>query len=130
MRGVAAANAIGVVHRDLKPGNIFLCSDADGRVLAVKVLDFGISTTVNRAGERSTATDAMPMMGTPAYMAPEAIEYPSAVDSRADVYELGILFFETLTGQVPFPGEPGTELLVRIVHEPPPRVTEYAPGGA
>jgi serine/threonine-protein kinase len=127
MRGVAAANAIGVVHRDLKPGNIFLCSDTDGRVLAIKVLDFGISTMVNRAGERSTATDAMPMMGTPAYMAPEAIEYPSAVDSRADVYGLGILFFETLTGQVPFPGEPGTELLARIVHEPPPRVTEYRP---
>lgn len=127
MRGVAAANAIGVVHRDLKPGNIFLCSDNEGRLLACKVLDFGISTTVERLGEQATATALLSMLGTPAYMSPEAIEGFPQIDKRADVYGLGVVFFEMLTGQVPFPGEPGTALLTRIVNDPPPKVTEYRP---
>jgi serine/threonine protein kinase len=127
MRGVAAANALGVVHRDLKPGNIFLCSDSDGRLLASKVLDFGISTMMSRTGETSTEAEVLPMFGTPAYMSPEAIECSPAVDARADVYGFGVLLFEMLTGQVPFPGEPAPELLVRILNDPPPKVTDYKP---
>ncbi len=127
MRGVAAANAMGVVHRDLKPGNIFLCSDREGRLLATKVLDFGISTMVKRTGDTSTSTDVMPMFGTPAYMSPEAIECSTAIDGRADVYGFGILFFESLTGRLPFPGEPSTELLTRIITEPAPSVAHYRP---
>jgi serine/threonine protein kinase len=127
MRGVAAANAMGVVHRDLKPGNIFLCSDSDGRLLASKVLDFGISTMTNRAGETSSAAEPLPMFGTPAYMSPEAIACLPEVDGRADVYGFGVLFFEMLTGNVPFPGEPGPALLVRILNDPPPKVTDFQP---
>ena len=127
MRGVAAANAMGVVHRDLKPGNIFLCSDSDGRLLASKVLDFGISTMTNRAGETSTEAEVLPMFGTPAYMSPEAIACSPDVDGRADVYGFGVLFFEMLTGHVPFPGEPEPALLTRILNDPPPKVTEYRP---
>ena len=127
MRGVAAVNAQGVVHRDLKPGNIFLCSDPDGRLLTTKVLDFGISVMMKRAGETSTAIEPLAMFGTPAYMAPEAIESSPNIDGRADVYGFGVLFFEMLTGKLPFPGPPGVDLLKHILTDPPPKVTLYRP---
>jgi serine/threonine protein kinase len=119
MRGVAAANAMGIVHRDLKPGNLFLCKDPEGRLLTTKVLDFGISMSAERTVEQEVR------FGTPAYMAPEDIVYPQVVDSRTDVYGFGVLLFETLTGQVPFPGEPNEALLTRILRQPPPKVTAY-----
>ena len=127
MRGVAAANAMGVVHRDLKPGNIFLCSEADGRLLTTKVLDFGISAIMEPVGETSTETNLVAKFGTPAYMAPEAIECSPTIDGRTDVYGFGVLFFETLTGTLPFLGEPGPDLFTRILTDPPPMVTAYRP---
>lgn len=125
MRGVAAANAQGVVHRDLKPANIFLCSSSDGQVITTKVLDFGISVIMRQAGETAPATEPFSMFGTPAYMAPEAIEFSPDIDGRADVYGFGVLFFEALTGKLPFPGPPGLELFKRILTDPPPKVTVY-----
>jgi serine/threonine-protein kinase len=125
MRGVAAAHAQGVVHRDLKPGNIFLCSDADGRLLTSKVLDFGIATMMGQVGGSALGTHPLVRMGTPTYMSPEAIQCSPDIDGRTDVYGFGVLIFEALTGHVPFPGEPGIELFVRILDDPPPRVTEY-----
>ena len=127
MRGVAAANAMGVVHRDLKPGNIFLCSEADGRLVTTKVLDFGISVIMEPVGERSAETNLVAKFGTPAYMAPEAIECSPTIDGRTDVYGFGVLFFETLTGTLPFLGEPGPDLFARILNAPPPKVTTYRP---
>jgi serine/threonine protein kinase len=127
MRGVAAANAQGVVHRDLKPGNIFLCNDSDGRLLTTKVLDFGISVVMRRVGDTSTAREPLAMFGTPAYMAPEAIELSPSIDGRADVYGFGVLFFEALTGKLPFLGQPGTDLLQRVLTEPAPKLTLYRP---
>jgi len=125
MRGVGAAHAQGVVHRDLKPGNIFLCSGPDGRLLTTKVLDFGIATMMGRAGESPTAMDLFVKLGTPVYMSPEAIQCSPSIDGRADVYGFGVLMFEALTGQLPFPGEPGPELFARILTDPPPKVTAY-----
>lgn len=128
MRGVAAANAKGVIHRDLKPGNLFLCKDPEGRLLTTKVLDFGISMLAERVVDFTSASgNPGARFGTPAYMAPEDIEFPHIVDSRTDVYGFGVLIFEVLTGQVPFPGEPSQELLARILTEPPPKVTSYRP---
>jgi serine/threonine-protein kinase len=127
MRGVAAANAQGVVHRDLKPANIFLCSSSDGRLITTKVLDFGISVMMKRAGETAAANEQLSMFGTPAYMAPEAIEFSPNIDGRADVYGFGVLFFEALTGKLPFPGPPGLELLKRILTDTAPKVTLYKP---
>ena len=127
MQGVAAANAQGVVHRDLKPGNIFLCNGPDGRLVTTKVLDFGIARMMGRTGESSTALDILARLGTPAYMSPEAIQCSPDIDGRADVYGFGVLMFEVLTGQVPFPGQPGTELFARILTDPPPKLTEYRP---
>jgi serine/threonine-protein kinase len=125
MRGVAAANAQGVVHRDLKPANIFLCSSPGGHLITTKVLDFGISVMIGRVGETAPATELLAMFGTPAYMAPEAIEFSPTIDGRADVYGFGVLFFEALAGQLPFIGPPGLDLLRRILTEEAPSVTLY-----
>ena len=125
MRGVAAANAQGVIHLDLKPANIFLCSSSDGQLITTKVLDFGISVMMRQVGETAPVTERLAMFGTPAYMAPEAIEFSPKIDGRADVYGFGVLFFEALTGKLPFPGPPGLELLKRILTDPAPKVSVY-----
>jgi len=127
MRGVAAAHAQGVIHRDLKPQNIFICVGPDGRVVTTKVLDFGISVMMERAMDAAEGPVAGLAMGTPAYMSPEHILGVGRIDQRADVYGFGILLYEALTGQMPFPGEPGPDLFHRILNEPAPRVTLFRP---
>jgi serine/threonine protein kinase len=127
MRGVAAANALGVIHRDLKPQNIFICIGADGRMLTTKVLDFGISVAPGKLSAWPQAAQTVPTHGTPAYMSPEHIQGLAELDGRADVYGFGVLFFEALTGRLPFPGAPGPELLMRILKDPPPKVTRFRP---
>lgn len=126
MRGVAAAHAQGVVHRDLKPQNVFVCIDPDGRVVTTKVLDFGISLMMDWAKVRAVAT--MPgLVGTPAYMAPEHIEGSTRIDERADVYGFGLLYYESLTGRMPFPGDEQTEVLRRVLTEPPVPLRDLRP---
>src|SRR4029077_19986964 len=90
------AHEQGVLHRDIKPENILL--DAKGRV---KIADFGIAKLVGEdpASARLTGTGAA--LGTPHYMAPEQLEKPSEVDHRADIYSLGVVFYEMLTGELP-----------------------------
>ena len=127
MRGVAAANALGVIHRDLKPQNVFICVGPDGRMLTTKVLDFGISLVPGRLPDSPPLAQMTPTHGTPAYMSPEHIQGLADLDGRADVYGFGVLFFEALTGQLPFLGPPGRELLMRIVTAPAPRVTVFRP---
>jgi len=82
---------------------------------------------MRRAGDIAPAPEQLAMFGTPAYMAPEAIEFSPNIDGRADVYGFGVLFFEALTGKLPFPGYPGLELLKRILTEPAPAATLYRP---
>ena len=127
MRGVAAAHAQGVVHRDLKPGNIFLCRDNDGSLLATKVLDFGISKFTGRAPDAGSDLTDLAHFGTPAYMAPEDITGSAAVDVRTDVYGFGVLLFESLTGRRLFTGEPSLALLYKILTEPAPSVGDLRP---
>ena len=86
----------GVVHRDIKPENILL--DKKGRV---KIADFGIAKLVGREAKDLTLTGAGQVMGTPHYMAPEQIEHPQEVDHRADIYSLGVVFYQMLTGELP-----------------------------
>jgi len=90
------AHEHGVVHRDIKPENILL--DKQGRV---KIADFGIAKMVGAEGKRANLTDEKQVMGTPHYMAPEQIEKPQDVDHRADLYSLGVVFYEMLTGELP-----------------------------
>ena len=96
---LARAHSIGVIHRDVKPDNIFLTRDADGRLL-VKLLDFGIALTADSTGGYSHYY----LAGTPEYMAPEVLLATGAVDRCGDIYALGVVAFECLTGRCPVAG--------------------------
>jgi serine/threonine-protein kinase len=98
---LSAAHRRGIVHRDLKPENIFLSRPA-GHRLQPKVLDFGIAKLEQRANERLTRDGAV--IGSPAYMAPEQLRGDPHVDARADVWSLGVVLFQMITGQRPFEG--------------------------
>ncbi len=116
-RGIARAHDLGVVHRDLKPDNIFLCRRGD-RADLVKILDFGIARS--RADTR--LTNAGELFGTPQYMAPERITSGEAGPS-VDLYALGVIFYEMATGQLPFAAPDPATFLIRHMKEvpPPPR---------
>lgn len=86
----------GIVHRDIKPENVLL--DKSGRV---KIADFGLAKLLTHSPLDFTLTHSMQVMGTPRYMAPEQIEHPTEVDHRADIYSLGVMFYEMLTGELP-----------------------------
>jgi eukaryotic-like serine/threonine-protein kinase len=86
----------GVVHRDIKPENILV--DRRGRV---RIADFGLARLMTRSREEWTLTGTRQVMGTPHYMAPEQIEHPQEVDHRADIYSLGVVIYEMLTGELP-----------------------------
>jgi serine/threonine protein kinase len=90
------AHEHGIVHRDIKPENVLL--DKQGRV---KIADFGIAKLVGADGTEPALTEAQAIIGTPLYMAPEQVEKPQSVDHRADIYSLGVIFYETLTGELP-----------------------------
>ena len=91
------AHEQGIVHRDIKPENILL--DKQGRV---KIADFGIAKMLGVETGQQTLTGAKDVVGTPHYMAPEQIEKPTTVDHRADIYSLGVVFYEMLTGELPW----------------------------
>jgi serine/threonine protein kinase len=125
--GLAAAHARGIIHRDLKPDNIFLINrGGDGDF--VKILDFGLAKLTGPGqSAMGMQTKTGSLLGTPHYMAPEQAENIKKVDHRADVYSLGCMFFQILTGRVPFPGEGFGEVLVRHVREPPPLPSRLNP---
>lgn len=95
-RAVQHAHQKGVIHRDLKPSNV-LVTHQDGKPI-VKIIDFGIAKATGSDGEHGTATETTLMLGTPAYMSPEQVEGGSEVDTRTDVYALGLVLYELLTG--------------------------------
>jgi serine/threonine protein kinase len=131
---VAEAHALGIVHRDLKPANLFCIRRVDGQ-LSIKVLDFGISKLTVRSGSvagtmtaRSidlTLTTAV--MGSPLYMSPEQMRSLRDVDARTDIWALGIVLFELITGRVPFQAGSVSELAIKINGEPTPAVRSLRP---
>ncbi|OPY90247.1 MAG: Serine/threonine-protein kinase PrkC [Syntrophaceae bacterium PtaU1.Bin231] len=110
------AHANGVVHRDIKPANIMILKNGE-----VKVADFGIARVM-----ASSKTQTGVIMGTPSYMSPEQIA-GQKVDGRSDLFSLGVVFFELLTGEKPFAGESIATLIYNITSVPPPRLRELAP---
>ena len=123
---LAAAHAKGIVHRDLKPDNVFIVPDPEvpgGE--RIKLLDFGIAKLMPAAGGNST-TNTGAVLGTPTYMAPEQCR-GVAVDQRVDLYALGCILFEMLTGRPPFTGEGAGDVLAAHIHLPPPAVRATAP---
>ena len=115
-----AAHELGVVHRDIKPKNLLLVG---GRLDRVKLIDFGIA----RAQGTVQMTQAGMLMGTPGYMAPEQCTSEQALDARADVYALGCLLFECLTGVPAFKGQHAMAVLVKVLFEATPRVRDFLP---
>jgi serine/threonine protein kinase len=122
------AHRAGIVHRDLKPDNIFLVPTDAGGVVAerVKLLDFGISKMAD--SDSSLKTRDAVLIGTPQYMAPEqALGKNSTVDARTDVFALGCIVYEMLSGRGPFAGELIAEVVYRVVHEQPEPLGKLCP---
>ncbi|HET9933139.1 MAG TPA: serine/threonine-protein kinase [Polyangiaceae bacterium] len=128
LEALAAAHGAGIVHRDLKPDNVFLLASRHGNPDFVKLLDFGISKFSDLHGAVSSMTRTGAVMGTPYYMAPEQAKGSRQLDQRVDLYAVGVVMYEALTGKVPFDAETFNELLFKIVLETPRPIEELAPG--
>ena len=118
---IAEAHVAGIVHRDLKPANLFCARRPDGSI-TIKVLDFGISKLTGGAGAGALShTKTTAIMGSPFYMSPEQMESTRGVDIRTDIWGLGIILYELVTGKTPFEGNTMPEVCLRIAtHQPAP----------
>ena len=120
---LCAAHDVGVIHRDIKPGNIFLCNgrpgDAEEIDVTPKLVDFGVA-----ANEDIRITRTGDVVGTPAYMAPEQARGDAPIDARSDVYSLGATLFELVSGRPPHVGPTAIATLARLVTTPAPRLSE------
>jgi serine/threonine-protein kinase len=120
---VAEAHAQGIVHRDIKPQNLFLTQHLGGGSL-VKVLDFGVSKT---ASAGASLTQSMTVIGSPLYMSPEQMRSSRDVDRRSDIWALGVVFFELLTGRLPFDGDSIPALCLKVVSDTAPSLATLRP---
>ncbi|MFO0740153.1 MAG: protein kinase [Labilithrix sp.] len=129
---VAEAHAHGIIHRDLKPANLFLARrEARGSLkegaLLVKVLDFGVAKVLDEGDGRMGLTGESAVIGTSYYMAPEQVRDSSRVDARTDVWALGVILFELLTGERPFDGPTASAVTAAIVADPPRLLDDVRP---
>lgn len=123
---IAEAHEMGIIHRDLKPSNLFATQRPNGKTL-IKVLDFGISKDLNSAdtgGLKLTATGSI--VGTPYYMSPEQM-LAKATDNRSELWSLGVILYEFVTGQLPFPGQNYAEIAGKVIYEEPVSPREFRP---
>lgn len=124
-QGLTLAHEQGIIHRDLKPQNVFLARIA-GRVI-VKILDFGIAKLTLSAPVDTLKTSANMMVGTPAYMSPEQIMGEGEVTLQSDLWQLGVIAYECVTGRMPFDATSMADLFVKICSAPLPVPSKFAP---
>src|SRR5262245_14710444 len=122
--GLTAAHELGIVHRDLKPDNVIVAAKRDGREVA-KVVDFGIAKAVSDSPQDSLTRSGL-VIGTPEYMSPEQL-LGDPVDARTDIYALGCMLYQMLTGVQPFAGDTREQMIRRRLNEPPPHVQAVIP---
>jgi hypothetical protein len=125
--GLGAAHDAGIIHRDLKPDNVFVLTGRSGIRDYVKLIDFGISK-FNVAGPEMSMTRTGTVMGTPFYMSPEQAKGSGGVDQKSDLYAVGVILYEAVTGEVPFLASTFNELLFKIVLSDPKPLEEVVPG--
>jgi serine/threonine protein kinase len=121
---LAEAHSLGIVHRDVKPSNLFVTWRPDGTAL-IKVLDFGISKTA--AGTDMQLTQTQSLLGTPAYMSPEQMRSARNVDGRTDIWSLGTVMYELIEGRKPFEAESFSEMCVKVAVDPPAPMVHAPP---
>jgi eukaryotic-like serine/threonine-protein kinase len=125
---IAEAHSLGIVHRDLKSANLFLVQRADGSP-CIKVLDFGISklSSLSGPGGSGSMTQTATILGSPCYMSPEQLSSAKDVDGRTDIWALGVILYELLTGSLPFEAENMAALCVKILQTSPPSLRVLRP---
>jgi serine/threonine-protein kinase len=121
-KALRLAASAGLVHRDLKPGNIFLAESGDDEV--VKILDFGVAKAMHTVGE---STSAGLLLGSPHYMSPEQAR-GMPLDHRSDLFSMAVILFEMITSRRPFPGSEVGDVIVRICTEPVPKMSQVGRG--
>jgi eukaryotic-like serine/threonine-protein kinase len=123
---LAEAHACGIIHRDVKPANLFLVRGGTrGRML--KIVDFGLSKLDADSPDRKKLTESWVVFGSPAYMAPEQFVSSASVDARADIFSLGATLYELVCGKVPFNGASTVEVSAQVMRDPPTPMRNHRP---